>query len=151
MNVEKSVIGDAKAIFDLMSQYTECGILLPRNLDEIYRNIRDFFVCRDADGIVGCASLQIVWEDLAEIKSLAVHRDKWGRGIGSSLVRACMDEARTMNMPTVFVLTREMKFFCNFGFEPIDKSQLPQKVWSDCVVCPKFPNCDEEALQLTVC
>ena len=67
MNAEKALTGDARRIFDLMSKYTECGILLPRNLSEIYRNIRDFFVCRDVSGIVVCASLQIVWEDLAEI------------------------------------------------------------------------------------
>ena len=150
MNAEKAVTGDAKAIFDLMSQYTECGILLPRNLSEIYRNIRDFFVCRNKNIIVGCASLQVVWEDLAEIKSLAVEQKKWGGGIGTRLVLACLDEAREMRIPTVFVLTREMGFFEKFGFEPIDKSQLPQKVWSDCVVCPKFPDCDEEAMQLRV-
>ncbi len=150
MNAEKAVTGDARAIFDLISQYTECGILLPRNLGEIYRNIRDFFVCRDKDGIAGCASLQIVWENLAEVKSLAVEREKWGVGIGTGLVRACVDEARKMHIPTVFVLTRETGFFKKFDFEPIDKSQLPQKVWSDCVMCPKFPDCDEEALRLQV-
>ncbi len=151
MNAKKAVTGDAKAVFDLMSQYTECGILLPRNLSETYRNVRDFFVCRNKDIIVGCASLQIVWEDLAEIKSLAVEREKWGGGIGTCLVRACLDEAREMHMPTVFVLTREAGFFKTLGFEPIDKSQLPQKVWSDCVVCPKFPDCDEEAMQCRIC
>lgn len=148
MSIEKAGIGDATDIFELMSQYTKCGILLPRNLSEIYRNIRDFFVFRDEDGIAGCASLQIVWNDLAEIKSLAVHSDKWKQGIGSGLVSACLAEARELKVPTVFVLTREAKFFSSFGFERIDKAELPQKIWSDCVVCPKFPDCDEEALRM---
>ena len=100
---------------------------------------------------MGCASLQVVWENLAEIKSLAVKRENWGGGIGTHLVQACLDDAREIRMPTVFVLTRETGFFKKFDFEPIDKSQLPQKVWSDCVVCPKFPDCDEEAMQCRIC
>lgn len=148
MDVRKAEVRDAQAINALISGYSANDVLLPRTVLDIYRNIREFFVYTDSDGIAGCAALQVAREDLAEIKSLAVDQDKHGRGIGTDLVNTCLKEARAMNIPAVFVLTRETDFFARLGFKPVDKSELPQKIWSDCVVCQKFPDCDEEAMIL---
>ncbi len=148
MDVRKAEVRDAQAINALISGYSASDVLLPRTVLDIYRNIREFFVCTDGDGTAGCAALQVAREDLAEIKSLAVDQSRQGRGVGTSLVNSCLDEARSMRIPTIFVLTREAGFFAKFGFESVDKSELPQKIWSDCVVCQKFPDCDEEAMIL---
>ena len=146
MSVEKAAVGDASAIHSLISECAENGKILPRALGEIYRNIRDFFVCREDGKVVACGALQVVWDGMAEIRSVAVRPQKRGTGLGTSIVNACIEEAKTLGVQSVFVLTYETPFFAAFGFEHIDKSALPHKIWSDCIDCPKFPDCDEEAM-----
>jgi len=92
---------------------------------------------------VGAASLHIVWEDLAEIRSLVVSEEYQGKGIGAKLVEACLKEAKELGIPKVFVLTTSPNFFKKLGFIEINKQELPQKVWADCIRCSKFPECDE--------
>ncbi len=150
MDIRKAALSDGKAIFDLTSLYAECGVLLPRTLEDIYRRIREFSVCTDDGKMIGCGSLQVVWEGLAEIKSLAVEKAQWRKGMGSAIVGACVAEAKSMDIPEVFVLTYETEFFGGLGFNPVDKATLPHKIWSDCVLCPRFPDCDEEAMKLHV-
>jgi len=118
-------------------------------LSEIYDHLRDFFVCfsDDNDGrMIGCAALHICWEDLGEIRSLAVDPEYQHRGVGNKLVQSCIGEAREFGLKKLFVLTYQEGFFKQFGFELVDKSVLPHKIWGDCIRCPKFPNCDEIAM-----
>jgi len=96
--------------------------------------------------VVGCCALYITWSDLAEIKSLAVEESHTGRGVGSTLVKAALEEARELGMPKVFTLTTKPEFFKKLGFKTIKKEKLPQKIWGECIRCTKFENCDEEAL-----
>lgn len=145
--IRKAKVKDAKAIYELLEVYAKKGILLPRSLSSIYENIRDFWVYEENDKVVGCCALHVVWEDLAELRSLAVSPERQGEGIGYELVRSCILEAWELGVKRVFSLTYVKDFFIkNFGFREINKSLLPHKVWGECINCVKFPNCDEEAV-----
>ena len=147
MKVEKAKISDAQRIHELVNSFADKGEMLPRALSEIYENLRDFFVVRDNNNqLIGCVALHINWADLAEVKSLAVSENKQAKGLGSVLVKACLDEAKELGIPTVFCLSYKPAFFEKYSFRQVDKMELPRKVWSECYRCPKFPDCDEVAL-----
>jgi amino-acid N-acetyltransferase len=145
-SVRKAKISDAPQMHKLINYFADKGEMLPRSLSEIYENIRDYFVFNEGNKLIACAALHIAWSDLAEIKSVAVAEDRQRQGIGNQLIEACLNEARELGIPTVFCLTYRPGFFKRFGFSQLDKMELPQKVWSECYRCPKFPNCDEIAL-----
>ncbi|NPB05977.1 MAG: N-acetyltransferase [Aquificae bacterium] len=143
----KAKVKDAHAIYELLSKEARKGLLLPRSLNAIYENIRDFWVCELDGRVVGCVALHVVWEDLAEIRSLAVKEELRGGGIGRTLVLKALLEAGELGVRRVFSLTYVKAFFLkNFPFREIDKRELPHKVWGECVNCVKFPDCDEEAV-----
>jgi len=148
--IRKARIGDVKKIHKILSAYSEQGTVLPRSMSELYDQLRDFVVCVDsADGsIIGTCAMHICWEKIAEIRSLAVLKAYQGKGIGHELVHACLQEARQLEVEQIFVLTYAARYFRKFGFKKVDKALLPHKVWSDCLKCVKFPDCDEEALLL---
>jgi len=145
MKIRNAKIQDVKQIHDLVSVYAEMDRMLFRSYSELYENIQSFLVAADDGNILGCCSLQVIWEDLAEIKSLAVASDRKQKGIGKNLVNSAIEKARQLGLKKVFALTLEPEFFKKIGFEKIDKSQLPMKVWSDCAKCPKQDHCDEIA------
>ena len=144
----KADIADAQAIHDTVNFYAQRGDMLPRTLGEVYENLRDFFVVRDQGKFLGCVGLHFLWSDLAEVKSLAVPEDVQARGIGSLLVRACIDEARQVGLARIFALTYRPAFFERLGFHQADVMTLPRKVWNECYRCPKFPTCNEIAVVL---
>lgn len=146
MKVDKAKIADVPQAYELINYFADKGEMLPRALSEIYENIRDLFVLREGDEIVGCVALHIAWADLAEIKSLAVKEGRQEQGLGSLLIQACLEEARELGIPTIFCLTYKPVFFEKHGFRQVDKMELPRKVWGECYRCPKFPDCDEVAL-----
>jgi amino-acid N-acetyltransferase len=147
MKVEKARISDVQKIHELVNKFAEKGEMLPRALSEIYEDIRDYFVIRDKDNqAIACAVLHINWSDLAEIRTLAVTEDKHKQGLGSLLIKACLDEAKELGIKSVFCLTYKPVVFEKNGFVQVDKMELPRKIWSECFRCPKFPDCDEVAL-----
>ena len=146
MKPEKARIGDVPQIHKLINYFADKGEMLARPLSEIYENIRDYFVVRDGEWVLACAALHVSWSDLAEIKSVAVIEDNQKQGFGDQLVESCLKEAKELGISNVFCLTYKPVFFEKFGFTQIDKMELPHKVWSECYLCPKFPNCDEIAL-----
>ncbi len=146
--IEKAKIDDPEAIASLVNHYAEEQLMLPRPLHEVYDQLRDFYVYREDEKLLGCIALHISWKGLAEIRSLAVAEEVQGQGVATKLVEACLDEAREMNISRVFTLTNVPDFFERFGFTHYPKEKLPHKIWSDCIKCPKFPNCDEVALIL---
>lgn len=148
--IRKAKLTDVKAIQALVNQYAGAGLMLPRTLNELYEHLRDFHVYEEQGAIVGVAALHVSWEGVAEIRSLAVSQDKVKRGIGGELVRQCLAEAAQLQAERVFVLTYQTGFFKKLGFHDIDKKELPHKVWTDCLNCVKFPNCDESALIVTI-
>ncbi len=146
MELRKAVVRDAKIIHQLLIEGSKSGELLPRSLNEIYDNIRDFFVLYEDDELIGVSALHICWEDLAEVRSLLVRRDMRDKGLGSILLNSCLEEAKKMGVKRIFALTYKVNFFKKHGFREIDKKELPHKIWSDCIKCSKFPDCDEEAV-----
>ena len=140
-------MADVKGIHGLIAEYARKGDMLPRSLADIYENLRDYFVFLGDDGeLVGSAAIHIMWEDLAEVRSLAVREGKMRRGVGTQLVESCISEAIMLGIGRVFALTYKPEFFEKLGFRVVDKSELPQKIWADCLKCSKFPDCDEVAL-----
>ena len=144
--VEKAKIVDVPQIHKLINGFADRGQMLARPLSELYESIRDFFVIRDGDEVIACAALHVAWSDLAEIRSVAVAQESQKKGVGARLVAACLKEAEELGIKTVFCFTYRPEFFKKQRFVDIDKMELPRKVWTDCLRCPKFPNCDETAL-----
>ena len=129
-------------------EQAEAGHLLPRPISDLYSQVRSIFLWVDdiTQEVAACGSLEVIWEDLAEIRSLAVRTERQGAGIGTELILTLLNEARKMQLQRVFVLTYRSKLFERQGFSIIDKSTLPHKIWADCIHCTKFPECDEIAL-----
>ena len=145
--IRKARMGEVKAIQKLIAEYARKGDMLPRSLSEIYENLRDYFVyLQNGEEIIGSAAIHIMWEDLAEVRSLAVRDGHKSKGVGTKLVEACISEAIVLGIKRVFALTYKPEFFEKLGFFPVEKSDLPQKIWTDCLKCSKFPDCDEVAL-----
>lgn len=120
--------------------------MLPRSLNTIYESLREFIVIENGTALAGFGALHIIWEDLAEIRALAIHPEYQRQGIGTRLIGELLDEARILGIHQVFALTYQVKFFKHCGFTEITKEEMPHKVWKECINCPKFPNCDEVAL-----
>lgn len=153
MLIRKAIIADIGKIHTLLNYYGQKGLLLPRPLSELYDHMRDYFVAEsnsEDQEILGVCGLGICWDDLAEIKSLAIRESAQGKGLGWKLVESCLEEARTFGLKNIFVLTYVPAFFSRLGFKEASKSLLPQKVWADCLKCTKFPNCEETAMLLTL-
>ncbi len=147
MNVRNAKITDVDAIHSLISCYAEQDRMLFRSHADIYENLQIFKVAHAQAGqIVGCCALQVIWSDLAEVKSLAVDKDHSGRGAGKALVNACIDQAKDLGVEKVFTLTLEPDFFEKLGFVTVSKETFPMKVWSDCARCSKQDHCDETAM-----
>ncbi len=146
MNFRKARISDAEIMASLINQYAEKGLMLPRTISFLYQKIRDYTVIEKDGKIIGVGGLHILWKDLAEICSLAIRPESLNNGLGFRLVKTLLAESRFLEIEKVFVLTYQPLFFEKCGFHRIDKESLPQKVWTECINCPKFPNCDEIAL-----
>ncbi len=146
MKVRKARISDVPTMMKIIGTFAEKGDLLPRSLAELYEHIRDYSVCVDDEEVVGVCALHVMWEDLAEVRSLAVREGYGGKGAGSLLMEWCVEEAKKLGISKLFALTYRPEFFERFHFEKADKSSLPQKIWTDCLKCVKFPDCDETAV-----
>ncbi|MDA8236033.1 MAG: N-acetyltransferase [Clostridia bacterium] len=146
MFYRKAKISDVESIHGLINKYAEQGLMLARPRTMLYECLRDFTVAEDEGRLVAAGALHILWEDLAEVRALAVAPEYVGQGVGRVLVERFAQEARDLGMPKVFTLTYQPGFFEKCGFTTVDKEDLPHKVWKECINCPKFPNCDENAL-----
>lgn len=144
--IRKAVITDIKQMQNLINSFAKQDLMLARSLNELYENLRDFWVVQRNKKIIGCCALHISWDDLAEIKSLAVEKGFQGRGVGKRLVDSCLSEARQLGAKRIFVLTYKPDYFKKFGFRRIKNADLPHKIWAECIKCCKFPNCQEIAL-----
>jgi amino-acid N-acetyltransferase len=147
LNIRPARVGDVTAIYELIRTFAERRLMIRRSMGELYESIREFLVAVDDGGqAVGCVALHVFWEDLAELRCLAVAEALQGRGLGRRLVDACWESARELEIGSVFTLTHAVRFFEGCGYRQIEKSELPHKIWNECVRCPLFPNCDEVAL-----
>ena len=149
LRLRKARVGDVKDIQALLRDSAGQGQLLPRALTHLYKHVRDFYVAELDDGrLAACCGLSIVWEDLAEIRSLVVEDSFRRHGLGRRIVLECLGEAGALGVRRAFALTYQAGFFLKLGFVEVDKDVLPQKIWADCIHCPKYPDCDETAVLL---
>ena len=149
--VRAARLSDVPRMAEMINNFAGQGEMLPRSASELYENIRDFLIIADEnDEVAATAALHILWDDLAEIKSVAVSEALHGQGIGAYLVEKCVEEAARMELPTVFVLTHKPGFYEKLQFERADVLAFPRKVWSECIRCPKFSNCNEIAMSRPV-
>jgi len=144
--IRKAKIEDVKQIQELINSFAKNDLMLPRSLNELYENLRDFWVYQENRQIIGCVALHISWEDLAEIKSLAVKKNRQHKGMGGKLITICINEAKELGIKKIFALTFRPDFFKKFGFKRTKHANLPHKIWAECIKCHKFPNCQEVAL-----
>jgi amino-acid N-acetyltransferase len=151
LNIRPARVSDVPAIHDLIKVFADRKLMIRRSLGELYESIREFLVATDDEGrVLGCAALHVFWDDLAELKCLAVAESAQGQGLGRALINACWNAARELELATVFTLTYVADFFEKCGYHRIEKAELPHKIWNECVRCPLFPNCTEIALVRTV-
>ena len=146
VRIRKATVRDAEEVRKLINAYASENRMLPRSLSEIYENIRDYHVAEDGGQVVGSSALHIFWNDLAELRSLAVRGDHLGKRVGIDLIRKVLSEAPALGIKKVFILTAIPGYFEKVGFRTVEKSELPQKIWAECIRCPKFPDCDEVAM-----
>lgn len=146
MNYRKATFTDIEAIHKLINDYAEKGLMLARARNVLYETLRDMILAEENGEIVGVGALHIVWDELAEIRALAVAPQIIKKGVGRSIVEALTEEAKALGVKTIFTLTYQVGFFDKMGFTEVGKEQLPQKVWKECINCVKFPNCDETAM-----
>lgn len=146
MQVRQAKVGDVLFIEQLLRQYADQALLLPRTRLSIIETLPCFKVVEENGELLGCGALHVLWDDLAEVRSLAIAPHAKGRGLGKQLVEAFVRDAEAMGIRRVLALTYQQAFFEKCGFEVVDRSTLPPKVWKDCLNCPKRFACDEIAM-----
>ncbi|MBQ2114371.1 MAG: N-acetyltransferase [Selenomonadales bacterium] len=150
MEFRKAKFTDVEAIHAIVNGYAEEGQMLARARNVLYETLRDMTVAEEDGKIVGVGALHLTWDALAEVRTLAVAKEYSRRHIGTRIVERLLQEAKEIGVKTVFTLTYRPDFFGTLGFVETSKESLHHKVWKDCINCPKFPNCDEIAMTLTV-
>ncbi|MBN1621375.1 MAG: N-acetyltransferase [Endomicrobiales bacterium] len=150
MKIRPAKIKDAKAIHTLVNYYAQKREMLARPLSEIYENIQEFVVAEEKSRVVGCCALHVSWEDLAEVKALAVDEKYQKKGVGKKLVQACHKISGKLGIKKIFALTFKPKFFLKLKYYKISRNKLPHKVWGECIRCPFFPDCGEVPLMIEI-
>lgn len=146
----KPTFDDIEEIFRLINGYAEEGVMLARSRSVLYETIREMIIAVENDRVIGVGALHVTWNELAEVRSMAVDREHTRRGIGGQIVRRLIEEGREFGVKKFFTLTYKPKFFQTLGFRTITKEELPHKIWRECIDCPKFPNCDEIAMEFSI-
>lgn len=146
MIYRKARFDDIESIFGLVHIYAAQGEMLPRSRNTLYENLRDMVIAESGSEVVGVGALHIMWDRLAEVRMMAIAPAYMRRGIGTEIVRLLLDEGDALGIEKVFTFTYKPDFFRKLGFIRISREELPQKVWKECIDCPKYPNCDEIAM-----
>lgn len=146
LQIQPASLADMDLVHGLVTPFADRNEMLHRPKSELYENFRDYYVVKDGTLLVACGSVHVVWNDLAEIKAIAVREDYQSQGWGKRMIAHCMEAARDMGIATVFVLTHKTGYYDQLGFQVLDVMNLPRKVWGECLRCPKFPNCNEIAM-----
>ncbi|WP_315444380.1 N-acetyltransferase [uncultured Selenomonas sp.] len=146
MIYRKARFDDIEPIYGLVHIYAAQGEMLPRSRNTLYENLRDMVVAEADDGVIGVGALHIMWDRLAEVRMMAISPDHTRKGVGAEIVSRLLAEGDALGIEKVFTLTYKPDFFRKLGFIRISREELPQKVWKECIDCPKYPNCDEIAM-----
>ena len=146
MIYRKPTFADVEEIYSLVAEYAKDGLMLARSRNTLYETLRDMVVAETNGNVIGVGALHITWDAMAEVRTMAVSPDYTRQGIGADIVRRLLDEGRAMGVKKFFTLTYQPGFFQTLGFVTVSKDKLPQKIWKECIDCPKFPDCDEIAM-----
>jgi len=146
MTIRQATMSDVDQMLEIINQYAQQGLMLPRTKLSVCENLQSFVVAHDGQDVLGVAGLHILWEDLAEIRSLAISENAKGMGVGKRLVLHLVEQCQKLGINRVLALTYQKEFFDKCGFHIVAKETLPQKVWKDCINCSKLPMCDEIAM-----
>ena len=146
MIYRKARFEDIESIYGLVNIYAAQGEMLPRSRNTLYENLRDMVVAEEEGRVVGVGALHIMWDRLAEVRMMAIAPEYTRQGIGAEIVQLLLNEGDVLGIEKVFTLTYKPDFFRKLGFIRISREELPQKVWKECIDCPKYPNCDEIAM-----
>lgn len=147
--VRKARVTDVADVYSLLKDLAGEGLLLPRSYSSLYEMLQTLYVAESRDpagGILGAGALQVSWEDLAEVRSLAVREDCRGRGVGRAITAAVEADARELRIRRMFALTYVPEFFFRLGYRQVSLDSLPQKVWAVCFSCVHYPDCREIAV-----
>lgn len=142
----KARMQDVEDLHHLINFFAESGLMLPRSRNILYETLREFTVIEAEQRVVGAGALHINWENLAEVRALAILPEYQGQKLGKRLVGELLKEALELGINRVFALTYQVDFFKSCGFREVSKDEMPHKIWKECINCPKFPNCDEVAV-----
>ena len=148
--IRNATMKDAESILKLVNENAVKGLMLPKSPYAVYKDIQAYVVYEEDGVILGCARLNIAWNDLAEVASLAVDLNTRGKGIGKQLVLHLIERAKYLHIKRVFTLTYQVAFFEKCGFYEVNRTDLSYKVFGDCLSCPKVNNCDEHALVIDI-
>jgi len=145
-----ATFADVEEIYSLIAGYASQGLMLPKPHNVLYEALREFIVAVEVDTkkIVGTGALHLTWNELAEVRSMAVHPDYKRQGIGAEIVKQLLIQGREVGVKNFFTLTYSPEFFESLGFKVTTRESLPHKIWKECIDCPKFANCDEIAMTL---
>jgi amino-acid N-acetyltransferase len=150
MQVRKANMSDTENIFQLILHYAKEGKLLARSYNSIYENLQSFYVAVEDNEVIGISSLHILDRDLAEVRSLAVDPKHSRKGVGKALVTEIMNDTKVLEIAKLIALTYQIEFFSKMGFQLVNKNDLPQKMWKDCLNCSKLHSCDETAMLINI-
>jgi amino-acid N-acetyltransferase len=150
--IKRATADDVDSIYNLTASMAGQGLMLPRSKYKIVTSLTSFFVAVDNESgkVLATGSLAPLWTDLCEVCALAVHPVWQGKGLGTTLVRRLIEEARYLKMPKVITLTYQVDFFKKLGFKVVDKNEFPRKLWRECLECPKLESCDETAMVISI-
>jgi amino-acid N-acetyltransferase len=142
--IRKAKINEVREIWRMLHNFADQDVL-PRSMADLYSQVREYFIYREEQGpLIGVAALHIFWEDLGEIRSVAVLPEFQRNGIGSALVKSCIAEAASLGLKKVIALTTRPDFFKRLGFHQVAREDLPPHIWSECKDCVKYPDkCNE--------
>jgi amino-acid N-acetyltransferase len=143
IKVQSAHVRHAEGKHTLLGKYSRQEVLLPRSISEILSLIPQFLVVEDQSRVIGCVAIEIFSTELGEVRSLAVDPDYKDRHLGEQLLLAVEAYARQLGLRKMMALTYIESFFHKYGYETVEMTSLPEKVWRVCVKCPKFHNCDE--------
>jgi amino-acid N-acetyltransferase len=134
IKVRPAKTSDIATIADLCGPLIQSRVLLGKERVELYESVQEFLVAEDSDGrVIGCGALHVMWEDLGEVRTLAVSKSRQGQGVGRAILVNLLDRAKEIGLTRIFCLTFEVDFFSKLGFEPISETPVEPEVYAELV------------------
>jgi amino-acid N-acetyltransferase len=134
IKIRPAKTADISAIADLCGPLIQSRVLLGKERVELYEAVQEFLVAEDASGkVIGCGALHVMWEDLGEVRTLAIAENQQGKGIGKQILQGLLERAKTIGLKRIFCLTFEVEFFTKLGFEPISETPVEPEVYAELV------------------